>query len=292
MDIGLYGINMGPCRTPDASARVAQAAEAAGFESVWAGEHIVLPEPQAPPSPLPPSYPMLDPNIAFAYLAGQTKTIRMGTGIIILPQRNPLVLAKEMASLDVLSNGRLIFVVGIGYLKPEFDALGIPFGKKGPRTLEYLKAMQAIWSQDQPTYNGEFTSFSSVQALPRPVQKPHPPVVFGGMTPQAFQRSVTHGNGWYGFALDVDRTKKCLEGLQEAHKNNERPGALGELEISVTPLGRVDLDMAKRFADIGVDRLIVLPPTQSDTELFSLTVTEEEVTDYVRHMGGTVVGRV
>ncbi len=292
MKLGLFGINMGPCSTPDAAARVAQAAEAAGFESVWAGEHIVLPEPQEPPSPLPPTYPMLDPNIVFAYLAGQTKTIRMGTGIIILPQRNPLVLAKEMASLDVVSNGRLIFGVGIGYLKPEFDALGIPFGKKGPRTLEYLKAMQAIWSQDQPTYNGEFTSFSSVQALPRPVQKPHPPVVFGGMTPQAFQRSVTHGNGWYGFALDVDRTKKCLAGLQEAQKNNERPSALGELEISVTPVGRVDLDTAKRFADIGVERLILLPPTQSDTQLFSLTVTEQEVTDYVGRIGDTVVGRV
>ena len=128
MKLGLFGINMGPCSTPDASVRVAQAAEAAGFESVWAGEHVVLPDPQEPPSPLPPTYPMLDPNIAFAFLAGQTRTIRMGTGIIILPQRNPLVLAKEMASLDVLSGGRLIFGVGIGYLRPEFDALGAPFG--------------------------------------------------------------------------------------------------------------------------------------------------------------------
>jgi probable F420-dependent oxidoreductase len=292
MKLGLFGINMGPCSTPDACARVAQAAEAAGFESVWAGEHVLLPEPQEPPSPLPPSYPMLDPNIAFAYLAGQTKTIRMGTGIIILPQRNPLVLAKEMASLDVLSNGRLIFGIGIGYLKPEFDALGIPFAKKGARTLEYLEAMQAIWSQDQPTYTGEFVSFSGVQALPRPVQKPHPPAVFGGMTSQAFQRSITHANGWYGFGLDVDGTKKCLEGLQEAQKNNERPSALGTLEISVTPSGRVDLDTAKRFADIGVDRLVLLPPTQSDKELFSLTGTEQELTDYVKHVGDTVVGYV
>ena len=292
MKLGLFGINMGPCSTPDACARVAQAAEAAGFESVWAGEHVLLPEPQEPPSPLPPSYPMLDPNIAFAYLAGQTKTIRMGTDIIILPQRNPLVLAKEMASLDVLSNGRLIFGIGIGYLKPEFDALGIPFAKKGARTLEYLEAMQAIWSQDQPTYTGEFVSFSGVQALPRPVQKPHPPAVFGGMTSQAFQRSITHANGWYGFGLDVDGTKKCLEGLQEAQKNNERPSALGTLEISVTPSGRVDLDTAKRFADIGVDRLVLLPPTQSDKELFSLTGTEQELTDYVKHVGDTVVGYV
>lgn len=292
MKFGLFGINMGPCSAPDSSARVAQAAEAAGFESVWAGEHIVLPEPQEPPSPLPPSYPMLDPNIAFAYLAGQTKTIRMGTGIIILPQRNPLVLAKEMASLDVLSNGRLIFGIGIGYLRPEFDALGIPFGHKGPRTLDYLEAMQAIWSQDKPSHQGEFTSFSNVQALPRPVQQPHPPVVFGGMTQQAFQRSATHGNGWYGFALDVDGTQKCLAGLKEAQQNNVRPSALGELEISVTPMGNMDLDTAKRFADLGVDRLILLSPTKSDKELFSMTTTEQELTDYVKQIGDTVLGRV
>ncbi|MGR8920424.1 MAG: LLM class flavin-dependent oxidoreductase, partial [Gammaproteobacteria bacterium] len=143
MEIGLFGINMGPLATPAASARLAQAAEAAGFDSVWAGEHVVLPDPQAPPSPLPADYPMLDPNICFAYLAGQTERIRMGTGIIILPQRNPLVLAKEMASLDVLSNGRLIFGIGIGYLKAEFDALGIPFDNKAGRTREYLEAMRA-----------------------------------------------------------------------------------------------------------------------------------------------------
>ena len=292
MKFGLFGINMGPCSTPEASARVAQAAEAAGFESVWAGEHIVLPEPQEPPSPLPPTYPMLDPNIAFAFLAGQTKTIRLGTGIIILPQRNPLVLAKEMASLDVLSNGRLIFGVGIGYLKPEFEALGIPFGHKGPRTLDYLEAMQAIWSQDKPSYQGEFTSFRNVQALPRPVQTPHPPIVFGGMTPQAFQRSVSHGNGWYGFALDVDGAQKCLAGLEQAQQNNARPSGLGELEISVTPMGNMDLDTAKRFADIGVDRLILLSPTKSDKELFSLTTTEQELTDYVKQIGDAVIGRV
>src|SRR5437762_6340928 len=165
MKFGLVGINMGPCSTPDAVVRVAQAAEAAGFESVWAGEHVVLPEPQAPPSPLPPTFPMLDPTVAFAFIAGQTKTIRLGTGIIILPQRNPLVLAKELASLDVLSEGRLLFGVGIGYLKPEFDALGIPFANKGARTIEYLEAILAIWTQEQPRYAGRYASFAGVQAF-------------------------------------------------------------------------------------------------------------------------------
>ncbi len=291
MKLGIFGINMGPCSTPEASARVAQTAEAAGFESVWAGEHVVLPDPQEPPSPLPPTYPMLDPNIAFAFLAGQTKTIRMGTGIIILPQRNPLVLAKEMASLDVLSGGRLIFGVGIGYLKPEFGALGIPFAQKGPRTLDYVEAMRAIWSQDDPAHQGQFVSFSGIKAFPKPVQQSGPPVVFGGMTPQAFQRSVTHGNGWYGFALDADGTRKCLDGLKAAQEENKRPSELGKLEISVTPLGRVDLDMARRFADLGVDRLVSLFPPKGK-ELFSLNSSETEITDYIKEVGETVVGKV
>ncbi len=291
MKFGLVGVNMGPCSTPDAVVRVAQAAEAAGFESVWAGEHVVLPEPQAPPSPLPPTFPMLDPTVAFAFIAGQTKTIRLGTGIIILPQRNPLVLAKELASLDVLSNGRLIFGVGIGYLKPEFDALGIPFEDKGPRTIEYLQAMQAIWSQPQPAHQGKFVSFRGVQALPRPVQKPHPPIVFGGMTSFAFQRAVSHGNGWYGFALDLDGTKKCLVGLQEARQRSERPQELGELEISVGPSMRLDLDMVKRFADLGVQRLILLPRRATDTELLSLTLSEGDMVDFVKQTGDTLIGR-
>jgi len=292
MKFGLFSANMGPCSTPDAAARVAQAAESAGFESIWAGEHVVLPEPQAPPSPLPAHYPMLDPTVTFAFIAGQTKTIRMGTGIIILPQRNPLVLAKELASLDVLSSGRLIFGVGIGYLKPEFDALGIPFDSKGPRTLEYVEAMRAIWSQEKPSYQGKFVSFSNVLALPRPVQNPCPPVVFGGMTSFAFRRSISHGNGWYGFALDVEGTRKCLAGLKAAAKEIARPQKLGELEISITPAGPVTLDTAKQFAELGVHRLILLPKGASESELFALNLSETDVLNYTRKIGDTLIGRV
>src|SRR5262245_55428050 len=160
MKFGLFGINMGPCSAPGAASRVARAAEEAGFESLWTGEHVVLPDPQAPPSPVPPLEPMLDPTVALTFLAAHTKTIRLGTGIIILPQRNPLVLAKELASLDVLSGGRLIFGIGIGYLEPEFAALGIPFADKGARTEDYVKAMIAIWSMEKPAYSGRFAKFS------------------------------------------------------------------------------------------------------------------------------------
>ncbi len=163
MKLALFAANMGPCASPTVAADVARAAEAAGFESLWAGEHVVLPDPQVPPSPVPPHTPMLDPTVALTFLAAHTKTIRLGTGIIILPQRNPLVLAKELASLDVLSGGRLISGIGIGYLKPEFDALGIPFAEKGRRTEEYLRAMLAIWTMETPTFEGRFVSFRGVR---------------------------------------------------------------------------------------------------------------------------------
>ena len=292
MEIGLFGVNMGPLGTPEACIRAARAAEDAGFDSVWAGEHVVLPEPQEPPSPLPAGVPMLDPNICFAWLAGQTERIKFGTGIIILPQRNPLVLAKEMASLDVLCNGRLIFGIGIGYLKAEFDALGIPFKQKGERTLEYLDAMNEIWRDDNPSYQGQFVNFSGVRAMPRPVQNPGPPAVFGGHVPGAFARTVTHGAGWYGFGLNVEQTAECIKGLRAAEAEHERGAGLGPIEISVSPWGNIDLDKAKQYADLGVERLIVLFPTESDDILFSQTVTEQEIIDYINRLGDEVVGKL
>ena len=155
MKFGLFGINNGPCAFPKCAASVARAAEDAGFESVWTGEHVILPDPQAPPSPVAADYPMLDPAIALAFVAAHTTKIRLGTGIIILPQRNPVVLAKELASTDVLSNGRLIFGIGVGYLKPEFDAIGAPFDHKGARSEEWLAAMIALWSMPKPEFEGQ-----------------------------------------------------------------------------------------------------------------------------------------
>jgi probable F420-dependent oxidoreductase len=258
MKYGIYGINVGPCSDPETAVRVAQAAEEAGYESLWTGEHVVLPDPQAPPSPAPPELPFLDPAVALAYLAGHTQRVKLATGIIILPQRNPAVLAKELASVDVLSNGRLIFGIGVGYLKPEFEALGIPFERRGPRSDEYLDAMLALWTQARPAYRGEFVSFEGIQAMPRPVQQPHPPIVVGGMSPGAYRRSVERAHGWYGFALDPAATAKCIEGLETAGRERERPGALGELEITVTPPGPLDRDLARRYEDLGVHRLVAL----------------------------------
>jgi probable F420-dependent oxidoreductase len=268
MKFGLFSINNGPCASPKTAAAVAKAAEQAGFESVWTGEHVIVPDPQVPPSPVAPEYPMLDPGISLSFIAANTTTIRLGTGIIILPQRNPVVLAKELASLDVLSNGRLIFGIGIGYLKPEFDAIGAPFDHKGPRTEEYLKAMLALWTMAKPEFNGQWVKFKGVNTMPRPVQKPHPEIVFGGHTKEAYSRAARLAKGWYGFAQDLDSTQKCLSGLREACKAEGKK--YEDIEISITPRIKVDRDTAKRFADLGVHRLILLPRAEQEAAILAM----------------------
>ena len=267
--LGLFSMTTGPCSHPDGAARVARAAEAAGFDSLWGGEHVVLPDPRVPPSPLEPEDRIMDPLVTLAFLAAHTTRIRLGTGIIILPQRNPLVLAKQVASLDVLSGGRLILGIGVGYLEPEFRALGAPFEQRGAVTDEYLAALRVIWSEARPAYRGRFVSFEGVQAHPRPVQRPGPPIVVGGHTEAAFRRAVEQGHGWYGFALDEGGAARCLEGLRRAAARHARPAELGPLEISVTPRPTrggeaVDRASAERFAALGVHRLILMPPRSLD----------------------------
>jgi probable F420-dependent oxidoreductase len=276
---GLFSINSYACSQPATSARIARLAEAAGLDSLWAGEHVVLPDPRVPPSPMEPDQPILDPLIALSFLAGQTTTIKLGTGIVILPQRNPLVLAKEVASLDVLSGGRLLFGIGAGYLEPELRALGTSLAERGARTDEFLAAMRSIWYEEKPAYEGRFVRFAGVQARPRPGPLP---VVVGGQTPPAYRRAVEQCHGWYGFALDLDATRACLDGLREAAARYERPRELGDLEISVTPRRVPDPDTAARYAELGVHRLILLPPRDAD---------EQALADYVAGVGESLVNR-
>jgi probable F420-dependent oxidoreductase len=283
MRFGPFSVNSGACREPDVARRIAVAAEDAGFDSLWAGEHVVLPDPRVPPSPMNPEDDILDPVVTLTYLAGHTRRVRLGTGIIILPQRNPLVLAKELASLDVLSGGRLIFGVGVGYLQPEFAALGIPFQDRGRRTMEYLGAMRAIWSEAQPAYQGRYVTFAGVLARPRPLQQPHPPIVHGGHTPQAFRRAVEHGNGWYGFALTVESAGQAIQGLRQAADQYARPQDLGTLEISVTPRGAVDEAVVEQFSALGVHRLILQPHPRMDASALEA---------FVADTGARLIGRV
>ncbi|MGH9031114.1 MAG: LLM class F420-dependent oxidoreductase [Acidimicrobiia bacterium] len=257
MLLGLVHVNMGSMTRPDDVVAGARAAEAAGFDSIWAGEHVVLPDPQAPPSPMAPQDPALDSLLALTWAAAHTTTIRLATGIVILPQRNPAVLAKEVATLDVLSGGRVMLGVGVGYLEAEFRALGANFEERGAVTDEYLDAMERLWYDEHPEYHGRFVDFGGIDAYPRPVQQPIPLVVAGHSAP-AYRRVVARARGWYGYWLTPEDVAGSLSGLREAAARVERPAALGEVEISVTPRGRMTPERAAAFAELGVHRLVPL----------------------------------
>lgn len=269
MKFALFGINVGRCAEPDTMLEVATTAERLGFESVWTGEHVVLPDPQVPPSPSPPLTPLCHPSTALAYIAAATSKLKLGTGITLLAQRNAVVLAKEMASLDYLSGGRLIFGIGAGYLKAEFDALGVNFAERGARTDEYIEAMRELWTSDQPQFSGRFVRFEGIQSRPQPVQAGGPPIVLGGTSDAAFRRAVTRCQGWYGFAMNFDTAAKAIEGLAQAASRYERPAGLGKLEISITPRAQPGKEDVERWQELGVSRLILLQTGRDRAELLA-----------------------
>lgn len=254
--IGLFAINYHACAEPQAAAQVAQLAESLGYDSLWTGEHVVLPSPRVDPAPMDPDEAILDPLVALAHLAAHTEQIRLGTGVILLPQRNPLVLGKQVASLDVLSRGRLILGVGVGYLEPEMAAIGVPMERRGARADEYLAAMRSLWEDDAPAYHGEFVDFEAVDAHPRPVQRPLP-VVVGGHSQRAFRRAARHADGWYGFLVGLRAMAEHRKSLDAAI---EEAGREQPLHVSVSPSRRLEADTVAAYADLGVDRLIVAPP--------------------------------
>lgn len=266
MLFGLFGINMDALAAdPAAAVRVAKAAEEAGWESVWTGEHYVLPDPWAEPSPAKPDRPMLDPFVALTNVAAHTSRLLIGTGLTVLPYHQPLVLAKKVASVDRVSGGRFQFGVGVGYLPHEFDALGVPMADRGGRTLDCLEAMRAVWNTAPAAHEGRYTRFAGVRAEPRPLQLPTPPLHFGGGVAATFRRAVAQGRGWFGFALDLDATERAVAALRRAEREHARPPGLGPLEITVTPDPRLpfDDDTVAAFAGLGVTRLVPLPPARS-----------------------------
>jgi probable F420-dependent oxidoreductase len=258
MRLGIFGINSGSTFGPADTVSLARLAEELGYDSLWAGEHVVVPSPRVAPSPMEPEDPILDPLVHLAFVAAATERLLLATGIIILPQRNPLVLAKQAATLDVLSGGRLLLGIGAGYLEPEMTAIGVPMHDRGARTDDHLAAMRALWTQPGPVeHHGPYIDFAGVDAHPRPTTPGGPRIVVGGHTPAAYRRAVAHGHGWYGFGLTPEQTRESVEGLRRAAAEVERPTELGELELSVTPRRRLDAGALEAFADPGIDRLVL-----------------------------------
>ncbi len=253
--LGLFAINSHACADPRVAARIAAAAERLGYESLWAGDHVVVPRPRVAPSPMEPDEPLLDPVVALTHVAAATTRIRLGTGIIILPQRNPLVLAKQLASLDVVSGGRLMFGIAVGYLEPELRALGVPVRERAQVAEEYLAAMRSLWYEDEPSFDGRYVRFSEVDAYPRPVQRPLP-VIMGGNSAAAHQRAVRIADGWYGWWLDPESAATQIASLRA---EEARAGRAHPLEVSVTPGVRLDAEIVRAYGGLGVHRLIVVP---------------------------------
>jgi probable F420-dependent oxidoreductase len=280
MKFGIFGMNMRPCVTPDAIAAVARAAEDAGFDSFWGGEHIALPDPPTASTPMPPRTIFVDLCATIAFAAAHTRRLRFGTGIMILPLRNPVVLAKQLASVDVISGGRLIFGVGISNIESEYSAVGIPFSHKGKRAEEAISLMKALWSMERAEFRGRFFSLDGVRAEPRPIQKPHPPIIFGGKSTYAFSRTARVGDGWFGYGLDLEATANCISGLRAAC--NEHGRDFEQIEISVTPKTEVDVALGHRYAALGVARLIIAPRARDLNTMLSA----------VDHARRALVGRV
>lgn len=265
MKFGLFGMNMRPCVTPGAIAAVARAAEDAGFDSFWGGEHLALPDPQTSSTPMPPRTVFIDLCVTIAFAAAHTRSLRFGTGIMILPLRNPVVLAKQLASVDVITGGRLIFGIGISNIEDEYKAVGMPFDHKGKRTEESISVMKALWSMERADFQGRFFSVDGVRAEPKPLQQPNPPILFGGKSSYAFSRTARLGNGWFGYGLDLDATANCISGIRAACSRHGR--SFDQIEISVTPKGELDLELAGRYADSGVARLIISPRARDISEM-------------------------
>jgi probable F420-dependent oxidoreductase len=265
MELGVSGLSAKATHTPEVTARLAALAEDLGYGSWWVGEHVVLPSPRTPDSPMDPRDPILDGLVHLAYVAALTRTIRLGTSIVILPQRNPVVLAKQVATLDVLSGGRAQLGVGAGYLEPEMTAVGVPMAGRGARTDEYLDAMSSLWLDEAPAFHGKYVEFDRVAAYPRPVQAGGPPVHVGGRSPGAYRRAVGRGHGFYGNGTP-EEIAGDLAGLRRAADEVERPARLGPLEITAMPLTPVDRADAARYAELGVDRLVVFPAPFEDPD--------------------------
>ena len=275
MKLALFGLHRDSNATdPDELVRRATLAEDAGFESLWVGDHIQLP-------PGVDEAPRRETVTALTYLAAVTNRVRLAAGVFVLPQRQPVLLAKQLGSIDVLSGGRLMVGVGVGYIESELTALGASLADRAARTDEYLAALRVLWDAAPADFHGEFVEFAGSQR-PLPVQAGGPPIVVGGMSKSAHRRAVQHGNGWYGWELDPDDTAKALVALRETAERHPRPAELGDLEITITPPGVLDLDTARRYADVGVHRLCVQP---ADTE----PATMDRLIDTV---GDTLVGRI
>jgi probable F420-dependent oxidoreductase len=265
--------NVGPMAFAEGAAGIAQAAEAGGFESLWTVEHTVVPSgyesayPYSKSGKMPggEDFDIPDPLIWLTYVAAHTSTIRLGTGILILPQRNPVVLAKEVATLDRLSGGRVELGIGVGWLQEEFDAIGVPFDERGKRADDHVAAMRALWTQDKATYQSDYISFTDAISRPQPTQNPVP-ITIGGHSKIAARRAGRLGNGFFPGRGDHEELAELFDIVRSTAVEHGRDPDAIELTVGGTGARGDDaIEELKKLADLGVSR-VVMPPLAFDVD--------------------------
>ncbi|MCK6554861.1 LLM class F420-dependent oxidoreductase [Candidatus Binatia bacterium] len=265
MKFGIMYANAGPFAFPESLLNLARTAEEVGVESLWSVEHVVIPVGYASRYPYNESgklpggedIPIADPVLPLAYAAAVTRTLRLGTGIMILPQRHPIYVAKEMATLDVLSNGRAMLGVGIGWLEEEFQSIGVPFKQRAARTEESIRAIRSLWKPEPQPFAGKYYAWGPVQSQPKPMQQPGVPIVIGGHSEGAARRAARFGDGFFPARGPLDRLRTLLAIVRDECAALGRDPATIEVTAAETT---ADLDAVRRYQDLGVSRVVVAPP--------------------------------
>lgn len=261
MKIGIQFSNTGPLGTPEGAAALAEGAEKYGIESLWTVEHVVVPTGYESPYPYSPTgkmpggetMPLPDPLIFLSWVAARTTEVKLATGILILPQRNPVILAKEIATLDLMSGGRMILGIGVGWLKEEFEAIGVPFEGRGKRADEYIDALRSLWTEAESSYEGDLISFKGLNSYPKPVNGTVP-IVVGGHTEVAARRAGRRGDGF--FPGRGDTSLDLIEVMRaEAEKQGRDPDS-----IEVTVGGKPTPEFFAQMEEINVSRVLLMPP--------------------------------
>jgi len=262
------GVLMFPTRQPIDVAVVARQAEALGFDSLWLGEHPVMPVhstspfPGSPDGRIPDSYSwFVDPFVALARASGVTTTLKLGTGITLVPERHPLLLAKEIATLDYFSGGRFLFGVGAGWNKEETEIMGGNFAHRWTQTREAIEAMKALWANEAAEYHGKYYDFPLVRSFPRPAQRPHPPIFLGGSAQQVFKRTVEYGNGWMPTRSTPEIIKQGRAVLNELAVEAGRDPKSIEVMAYIAPADRAQL---QALAEAGADAAVMLLAKESE----------------------------
>jgi probable F420-dependent oxidoreductase len=299
MKVGIRLPIMGALATPAALAAVAERGEALGYDSLWVTEHFALPERVATlygygASGTPvwtADSPHLEVLTTLAWIAARTTRVRVGTSVLVLPYRNPIVLAKAIVTLDRLSGGRAVLGVGAGWLREEFDTLGVPFEERGARTREYLEALRALWSQARPTYAGRHVRLDGGFGFePKPAQRPWPPIWIGGESRAALERVVDLGDAWHPAGLTLDALAEKLGQLRELCRERGRAYEEIEIAVRVLPAKELPADYLDRLAELGVSH-VVFDPAYSHTDLDAYLEEVERYAQLIEAAHALGIGR-